>query len=237
VTKKRKITIAIDGPAASGKSTTARKVANVLGYTYIDSGAMYRAVTLKALQEKVPVNNRSAVAKVAEKISLKFQKNKKKTIIYMEGKDVSDDIRSPLVDENISPVAANPLVRKILVGKQREMAKGGGVVMDGRDIGTVVFPEAELKIYMCARVEERADRRSKELEQKGVKMNIDQVVADIEYRDKQDVSRRHGPLKKAPDAIELDTTRLTIEQQVEQIIQFAHKVIGNQQITQISGSE
>ncbi len=223
--KKNKITIAIDGPAASGKSTTARAVARELSYTYIDSGAMYRAVTLKALREGIPVENDEKVAELAGEVRLEFKKNNDKTIIYMNGEDVSEQIRTAEIDSNISPVAANPLVRNILVQKQQEMGKNGGVVMDGRDIGTIVFPDAELKIFMKASVRERAERRLKDLEQKGASVDFNKVVADIEYRDKQDMSRSHGPLKKAEDAVIIDTTRLTIDQQVRKILDLALEII------------
>ncbi len=221
----KKIKIAIDGPAASGKSTTAREVANRLNYTYIDSGAMYRAVTLKALQENVPVTDEQRVAKLAEKLKISFGSHPAKTIIYMNGKDVSDAIRTPRIDKNISPVAANPRVREILVRKQQELGRLGGVVMDGRDIGTVVFPDAELKIYLVASVEERARRRLKELQQKGQSLPLEEIMDDIRYRDAQDMGRKHGPLRKAPDAVEIDTTHLTIDQQVEKIVTLAQQII------------
>jgi cytidylate kinase len=221
----RKITIAIDGPAASGKSTTAREVARRLGYIYIDTGAMYRAVTLKALENQVNVREINKVAQLAKKVKIEFGKNNQKTIIYLDGKDVSDDIRAPRIDQQISPVAANPKVRKVMVKKQQEMGKHGGVVLDGRDIGTVVFPNAEMKIYMLASVEERALRRKREMEQKGLEIDLDKIENDIQYRDRQDMGRSHGPLKKAEDALEIDTTRLTIEQQVDLILKLAKEKI------------
>jgi cytidylate kinase len=221
----RKITIAIDGPAASGKSTTAREVAQRLGYIYIDTGAMYRAVTLKALENQVNVHDINKVAELAEKVKIEFGKNNQKTIIYLDGKDVSDDIRAPRIDQQISPVAANPEVRKVMVKKQQEMGKHGGVILDGRDIGTVVFPKAELKIYMLASVEVRALRRKREMEQKGLEIDLDKIENDIRYRDRQDMGRSHGPLKKAEDALEIDTTRLTIEQQVDLILKLAKEKI------------
>ena len=221
----RKITIAIDGPAASGKSTTAREVAQRLGYIYIDTGAMYRAVTLKALENQVNVHDINKVAELAEKVKIEFGKNNQKTIIYLDGKDVSDDIRAPRIDQQISPVAANPEVRKVMVKKQQEMGRHGGVILDGRDIGTVVFPKAELKIYMLASVEERALRRKREMEQKGLEIDLDKIENDIRYRDRQDMGRSHGPLKKAEDALEIDTTRLTVEQQVDLILKLAKEKI------------
>ncbi len=224
--KNKKITIAIDGPAASGKSTTAREVARRLDYTYIDSGAMYRAVTLKALQEGISVKNFRKVGEIAEKIHITFEKHDIKTIIYMDGIDISEEIRKPLIDQNISSVAANPDVRKILVKKQQEMAKQGGVVMDGRDIGTVVFPNAELKIFMLASMDERAVRRQREMKQKGITIDLDKVLDDIQFRDNQDATRNHGPLKKAPDAVVIDTTNLSIEEQVDNILKLACEIIG-----------
>ncbi|UCF64068.1 MAG: (d)CMP kinase [bacterium] len=221
----RRIIIAIDGPAASGKSTTAREVARRLGYTYIDSGAMYRAVTLEALRENVSVHNRDKVIELARELDLKLRSHESKTIIYMNGEDVSEKIRTPEIDQNISPVAANPGVRAIMVKKQQAMGEAGGIVMDGRDIGTVVFPHADLKIFMIASVKERAIRRKKELEQKGVKIDLEEVEKDIEYRDKQDINRNHGPLLKSDDAVELDTTRLTVEEQIRKILELAQNKI------------
>ena len=217
----RKIVIAIDGPAASGKSTTAREVARRLRYIYIDSGAMYRAVTLQALRENIAVSDVEKITELAKKLDLKLKSHDSKTIIFMNGENVSEKIRTPEIDQNISPVAANPGVRAIMVKKQQAMGKSGGIVMDGRDIGTVVFPEADLKIFMIASTRERATRRKKELEQKGVEINLEEVERDIEYRDQQDINRNHGPLRKSQDAIELDTTRLTVDQQIEKILELA----------------
>jgi cytidylate kinase len=228
VNKNKKIVIAIDGPAASGKSTTARKVAQKLGYLYIDSGAMYRAVTLKALRQNVDVSNFKNVSEIARWIDIKFKKNAQKTVILLDEEDVSEAIRSPEIDQNISPVAANSEVRQILVTKQKQLGKNGGVVMDGRDIGTVVFPDAELKIYMVAGVEERAKRRQKEQLDKGKAVNIDTIMEDIQYRDAQDLNRKFGPLKKAENAIEIDTTHLSIEEQVEKILAFAKKILNSE---------
>ncbi len=224
----KKITIAIDGPAASGKSTTARQVARRLGYTYIDTGAMYRAVTLKAIRKGVPVADKDHVAGIADTIHLSFGKDDHRTIVLMDGEDVSSAIRTPEIDRNISPVAANKSVREILVRMQQEMGKKGGVVLDGRDIGTVVFPDAELKIFMVAGVEERARRRRKELENKNIRESLERIMEDIRRRDDEDRNRDHGPLKKANNAIEIDTTGLTIEEQVQKIVHLANSVINRQ---------
>lgn len=219
------IKIAIDGPAGSGKSTTAREVARRLGYIYIDSGAMYRAVTLKALQQNIPTTDKKNVARLAADIDIRFQQDNSRTVIFMDGEDVSNLIRTPEVNDHINPVAANPEVRKILVRKQQEIGRNGGVVMDGRDIGTVVFPDAELKIYMKATAEERARRRVNEFAEKGIRISYEEVLREILTRDKADMSRVHGPLKIAEDAVVLDTTNLSIEQQVEKIYTLAQEII------------
>lgn len=216
-----RIKIAIDGPAGSGKSTTARLVAARLGYLYIDSGAMYRAVTLKAIREGIPTDDAERVAELARKIHIDFKQDDSRTIVLLDGEDVSDAIRLPEVNYQINPVAANPQVRKILVEKQKNLGKSGGVVMDGRDIGTVVFPDAELKVFMKASAEERAKRRHRELLERGEQISLADVLEEIRIRDQADTTRAHGPLKKAPDAIEIDTTHLTIAQQVEKICQLA----------------
>jgi cytidylate kinase len=223
----KQIKIAIDGPAASGKSTTARLVARKLDYLYIDSGAMYRAVTLKALRMNIPVDDFPKVAEVANKISIEFNQNNSRTEVLMDGEDVSEAIRTPSVTNNIGPVAANPRVREILVVKQRALGKEGGVVMDGRDITTVVFPDAELKVFMQASAEERARRRVKELLEKGIEADFDKILQAIIERDNNDFSRAHGPLKKIAGAVVIDTTQLTIEEQVEKIYRLATKIIEN----------
>ncbi len=217
------IKIAIDGPAASGKSTTARAVARSLGYTYIDTGAMYRAVTLKALREGIPTTDAQRVAEIARRATITFEQRNGDLRVFLDGEDVTEAIRTHEVNKAINPVAANPEVRKILVEKQRELGKDGGVVMDGRDIGTVVFPDAELKIFMNATVEERARRRFKELREKGINVSFEDVYNEILERDRSDTSRSVGPLKKAPDAIEVNTTELTIPEQVEKIVALARQ--------------
>lgn len=219
------IKIAIDGPAGSGKSTTARKVAKKLDYIYIDSGAMYRAVTLKAINQKIPTNKSQKIVEVAAHISIQFKQENSRTIVLMDGNDVSDLIRTPEVNNQINPVAANSEVRKILVKKQQELGKDGGIVMDGRDIGTVVFPDAELKVYMDASAEERAQRRHQEFKSKGISIAYDEVLQEVKTRDHADMTRQHGPLKIAQDAIVLDTTHLSIDGQVEKVYELAMQKI------------
>lgn len=207
----RKIIIAIDGPAGSGKSTTARLVAQKLGYTYIDTGAMYRALTLKVIESNVDPNDEDSIVKLAEntRIDLIYENGNLKVIL--DNRDVSDKIRTPEVTSLVSVVSAHPKVRDIMVKKQRELGKDGGVVIDGRDIGTVVFPNADLKIFMTADVKERAKRRQKELKAQGFEIEIEKLIKEIEERDEFDSNREISPLKKADDAIEIDTTNLTIE--------------------------
>ncbi|CUS87932.1 cytidylate kinase [Candidatus Kryptonium thompsonii] len=221
----RKIIIAIDGPAGSGKSTTARLVAQKLGYTYIDTGAMYRALTLKVIESNVDPNDEDSIVKLAEntRIDLIYENGNLKVIL--DNRDVRDKIRTPEVTSLVSVVSAHPKVRDIMVKKQRELGKDGGVVIDGRDIGTVVFPNADLKIFMTADVKERAKRRQKELKAQGFEIEIEKLIKEIEERDEFDSNREISPLKKADDAIEIDTTNLTIEEQVELVLKKAYELI------------
>ncbi len=218
---RRKPIVAIDGPAGSGKSTTARLAAQRLGYLYLDTGAMYRAVTLKALREGVDVRDEEAVAKLAEEAQIDLVMRDGKLTVLLDGEDVTEAIRMPEVSRNIGPVADNPEVRRILVERQRQMGKQGGVVAEGRDIGTVVFPDAEVKLFLTALPHERARRRHKELLSKGVNLPLSDIREEIEKRDQEDMSRPVGALRKAPDAIELDTTGLSIEEQVAEVVRLA----------------
>ena len=217
--------IAIDGPAGSGKSTTARAVARRLGYLYIDSGAMYRAVTLLALRRHIPVADEDAVAVLARELRFRFERDDHHTRLLVDGEDVSDAIRLPEVTDAIAPVAANPAVREVLVARQRELAAAGGIVMDGRDIGTVVFPHADVRVFMVATVEERARRRVAELAEKGVAADYEAIRRGLIERDRNDSGRAHGPLKAAPDAVEVDTTALSIEAQADVIEALAREVL------------
>ena len=216
-----KIRIAIDGPAASGKSTTARLLAQKLGYLYIDTGAMYRAATLSVLRAGIDVHDEQAVVEHVKKIkiTLKIVNGIQRT--FLNDEDVSEQIRTPEINQVISVISSYPGVRKVLIEQQRELAKQGGVVMDGRDIGTVVLPDAELKVFLVASLEERARRRQLDLERQGIKMNLEEIKKEIANRDRLDSSRAQSPLKKAQDARELDTTHLSIKQQVEIIYQWA----------------
>ena len=220
----KKICIAIDGPAGSGKSTTAKLVAEKLGYLHLDTGAMYRAVTLNVLRNNIDIYDENKVVEIAKMSDIKLEKAGKLLKVYLNATDVSEEIRTPQVTKSIAPIAANPRVREILVDKQRQFMKNGGVVAEGRDIGTNVFPNAELKIFLVASIEERAKRRYKELTEKGTQVDMDELIADIKIRDSHDTGRKTNPLKQAPDAILLDTSNLSIAQQVDFVIQKAFEI-------------
>ncbi|HYH02153.1 MAG TPA: (d)CMP kinase [Bacillota bacterium] len=221
----KRISIALDGPAGSGKSTIAKLVAHQLNYTYIDTGAMYRAITLKALRQSVDLNVPEQLTRLAEQtaIDLQYQSTGDGLIlrVILDGEDVSEAIRSLEVTNNVSVVAAVAGVRVALVKLQQQMAREGGVVMDGRDIGTVVLPDADLKVFLTASVAERGKRRWLELQAKGVLVELEDLIQQIERRDYFDSHRETDPLRQAPDALLLDTTDLTIDQVVRQIMDLA----------------
>lgn len=221
----KKIVIAIDGPAASGKSTTAKLVAERLGYLHIDTGAMYRAITLKVVEEKIPLDAVDRIQQLAERTNIQLERRDGQHRVFLDGRDVTEAIRSPEITKRVSLISSYPPVRSVMVREQRRMAEAGGVVLEGRDIGTVVLPNADLKIFMTADVAERARRRKKELEGAGVRVDEEALRVEIEERDKKDSTRETSPLRKAPDAIVLDTSRLTVEQQVEFIVQRAKEII------------
>ena len=223
----KKISIAIDGPAASGKSTTARLLAARLGYVYIDTGAMYRAATLAVLRAGADIHNEKAVEDCVRRSRIRIALKKGEQRTYLNDEDVTGLIRTPEINRAISVISSYKGVREIMVRQQRRLAAEGGVVMDGRDIGTVVLPEAELKVFLVASLEERAKRRLKELQQQGESVLLDDVVAEIRRRDELDASRSQSPLKPAKDARQLDTTSLSIEEQVETIHRWAMEIIKN----------
>jgi len=219
--EQRRIVIAIDGPVASGKSTTARQVARRLGYLYIDSGAMYRAVALRALRAGVDLTDEEAVSAVAAQADIRLPE--KDGGVLLDGEDVTEAIRTPEVADASSHVAAIPGVREALIRRQREMGQAGGVVMDGRDIGTVVFPEAALKVYLTASPETRARRRHAELKGRGVESSLLETERQIRGRDARDLrtqTRQSGGLY-AQDAVVIDTTHLSIQEQVNTILSLA----------------
>jgi len=219
----RKLVIAIDGPAGSGKSCTARLVAKTLGYRYLDTGAMYRAVALKMLEQGVEPQDSKAIEELLREIRLEQKEESGKTLILLDGKDVTDAIRTPEISLWVGPVSENPTVREFLVSLQREMGKKGGVVVEGRDIGTVVFPDASLKIYLMADLGERARRRLRDLHGQGIAQTEEDVREALAKRDERDRTRNHSPLQAAAGAIVVDTTDLTLEGQVEKIVSLAHE--------------
>lgn len=211
----RKPIIAIDGPAGAGKSTIARLVAERLGYVYIDTGAMYRAVACKVIEKGIPMSDPEAIAAMTRTLDIRFDAQRR---ISADGDDVTEAVRSSQATRLSSPVSTIAGVRKRLVELQRKMADEGGVVMEGRDIGTVVLPDAEVKIFLTASAAERAKRRFLELQEKGVSADLDQIAAEIRERDLRDSSRKHAPLKQAPDAILIDTDGMSIDDVVEAVI-------------------
>lgn len=218
----RALQIAIDGPAGAGKSTVARAVAEQLGMLYLDTGAMYRAVAYKVLLSGISLENEQEVTRVARKTKISFDHNFK---VYCDGEDVTSLIRSQDVSRAVSMVASYSGVRDYLVGIQRFEASKGNVVMDGRDIGTCVLPEADLKIFLTASAEERARRRFLEIQKSGECLSFEQVLKDIENRDRYDSQREHAPLKPAPDAVIIDTTGMSFTEVVQQIIKLASGLV------------
>ena len=217
--------IAIDGPAGSGKSSTAKAVAARLGITYLDTGAMYRAVTLKALRRRVACDDDAALEGIMRETSIAFEGLPPDMRVVMDGEDVSAAVRSDEVTKNVSDYCARDVVRRSLVGQQREIAAGRAVVCEGRDIGTVVFPDAEIKIFMSASVEERARRRQKDFAAMGVEKSTEELIKDIEARDLKDSTRANSPLVKADGAIEMDTTGMTLEDQIMFIVEKVKNLI------------
>jgi cytidylate kinase len=222
-----KIVVAIDGYSGCGKSSTAKAVAKDLGFTYIDSGAMYRAATLHFLNNFLSVSNPNDVAKGLRTLDISFHLNPDTGIqdTYLNGLNVEDEIRSMAVSQKVSEIATIKEIRKELVAQQKRLGKKKGVVMDGRDIGSVVFPEAELKVFMTADLETRSMRRQQELLEKGELVELEDIKNNLLERDRIDSSRVESPLIKVPDAVEIDTSNLTFERQVAQIVQLAKDVI------------
>jgi CMP/dCMP kinase len=222
---KKKISIAIDGPAAAGKSTVAKLVAEKLSYIYIDTGAMYRALTLKALTKDVNLENAMELYTLLTQTQIQLVPEKGGQFVYLDGNDVTHKIRSQEVTNSVSIVSKHQSVREEMVSRQQRLAAGGGVVMDGRDIGTHVLPQAEVKVFLVASVEERAVRRHTENLEKGYPSDLQQLKEEIEKRDKLDSEREVAPLKKASDAVLIDTTALSIEQVVNRIVALANERI------------
>ena len=215
----QKLTIAIDGPAGSGKSSLARRVASMLGYLYMDSGAMYRAVALKSLRRKLSLDDAPALSEVARDTHIELRRPSvaqeaagAKNCVFLDGVEVTDDIRTEEVAQAASRLATIQEVREVLVAEQQRAGAGGGIVMEGRDIGTVVFPNAELKIFLDASPEVRAERRWKEHQEKGDKISLQEVVEEVRERDRRDRERKVSPLVRAADAVLVDNTAMGIEE-------------------------
>ncbi|AAM24572.1 Cytidylate kinase [Caldanaerobacter subterraneus subsp. tengcongensis MB4] len=213
------VKIAIDGPAGAGKSTVAKKLAKLLGFTYIDTGAMYRAITLKVLRENISLEDEERIVEVARKSDISLDGER----VFLDGEDVSEEIRKPIISQKVSVVSQIPEVREILVKKQRKIAEGKNVVMDGRDIGTVVLPDAQFKFFLTASLEERARRRYEELKNKGTEVKYEEVLEEIKKRDSLDSGRKTSPLTIPEGAILIDTTDLTEEEVVERVYEAIRK--------------
>ena len=216
--------IAIDGPAGSGKSTTAKNVAEKLGFIHINTGAMYRGIALKCIQEDVNMEDAAQLNHLLTHTKFEFAAEGESALL-MDGVDISAEITSVEVTDFVSQVSAISEVREKLVQYQRKMAEGLNVVLEGRDIGTVVFPNADHKFFLVADIHERARRRKKEMEAKGEVVSLEELTAEMLERDRKDSTRKHSPLKKAEDAVEIDTTGISIEEQVNRIVEIVNKTI------------
>jgi len=217
--------IAIDGPAGAGKSTIAKLVAAKLGYTYIDTGAMYRAVAVRAIEAGIPIEEPDKIVELANRMDIRFEQRSGRQAIIVDGEDLTDAVRTPDATRLSSPVSAIPGVRHRLVEIQRKMGEIGGVVMEGRDIGTYVFPNAEVKIFMTASQEERVRRRCLDLEKAGIAADPEVVAREINERDLRDSTRDMAPLKQADDAVLINTDGMSIEQVVDAVIEIHNRRI------------
>jgi len=219
----KRIVIAIDGPSAAGKSTVARAVAERLGYLYVDSGAMYRAVGLAALEQGLDPHDAERVAACAAPLEINLEKAAAGIRVKLDGRDVTEAIRQPRVAQAASVVATIPAVRELLVAQQQRIGAGGGIVMEGRDIGSVVFPRAELKIFVSAAVDERARRRYEQQREQGIESALEKTRQEVAERDHRDRTRKVSPLVQAPDAVYLESTAMTAEDVVDVIVRLAEK--------------
>ncbi|SES33904.1 (d)CMP kinase [Psychrobacillus sp. OK032] len=217
----KRIQVAIDGPAAAGKSTIAKKTAELLGYTYVDTGAMYRAITYKAIRLNIDLQDGEKLTKLLHDTAIDLKPSPKGQLVFLDNVEVTEEIRSKEVTSSVSAVSAHADLREEMVKRQENMGKDGGIVMDGRDIGTHVLTDAELKVFMSASVEERAKRRYLENQKRGIHTSLEELIEEIALRDKLDSEREASPLTQAEDAIYIDTTSLSIEEVSEQIMQLA----------------
>jgi CMP/dCMP kinase len=214
---KKKPVVAIDGPAGSGKSTVAKQLAKRLQFTHIDTGALYRGVALLAIEKGVALGEEGPVVEAARGVRFEFKQMPEGNLLHLDGRNVGSLIRTEQVSAGSSKVSAYPGVRALLLDLQRDLGAGGGVVLEGRDIGTVVFPNAEVKVFLTASIDARAERRAKELREKGEPVDLDQVKKEMVIRDKQDSERAIAPLKQAPDAVLVDTSGLAIDSVLDRL--------------------
>jgi len=226
--KKNGLIIAIDGPAAVGKSTMGKLIARELGFLYIDTGAIYRAITWKVLKNNININDEEMISHLVSDIRLNIERINNKSLndyyhIFVDGEDITEEIRNPRIDQNVSQIARLPKVRKQLICLQRELAEKGNIVMEGRDIGSVILPQADIKFYFTASEEERIKRRYKELIKKGYNIDYELVKKQIIQRDKIDSKRKYAPLIKAKDAILIDSTKINIEEVKDKILKIIRK--------------
>ena len=219
--------VAIDGPASSGKSTISKLIAQETNFLYLDTGAMYRATTLAFLRNNIAVVDNEAIKDLLENLVISFKNSDDGQLVFLNGDDVTREIRNLEVTRNVSAVSAIKAVRKKLVEMQRKIANNHSIIMDGRDIGTVVLPNAELKIYLVASVQARALRRFKENQEKGIDLSLEKLEEEIAHRDFLDSTRKESPLKKADDAIEIDTTSLSIQEVVSKITNLIQEKLTN----------
>lgn len=220
------INVALDGPSGAGKSTIAKRVSEIFGFTYIDTGAMFRSLAYKALSEKIQIKSQpQSVVSMLERTDLDIKRSEKGQLMILDGKDITDFIRTPEVSKGASDIAVIPQVREWLLKVERELAGKYDCIMDGRDIGTSVLPDADVKIFLTASAEARAKRRHRELLEKGIEKELSEVMEDMKYRDAQDSQREVSPLKMADDAIFLDTSDLSFEESVNSVCDLIRKVI------------
>ena len=219
--------VAIDGPASSGKSTISKLIAKKTNFLYLDTGAMYRATTLAFLRNNISVDDEKAIEKLLDNLDISFKNTEDGQLVFLNGDDVTREIRDLEVTRNVSEISAIKAVRVKLVQMQRELAENHSIIMDGRDIGTVVLPNAELKIFLVASVKERALRRYRENQEKGIELSLEKLEEEIAHRDFLDSTRKESPLKKADDAIEIDTTSLSIQEVVSKITNLIQEKLTN----------
>lgn len=215
------IAVAIDGPSGAGKSTVAQRAAERLGYLYVDSGAMYRVVALCAEEQRIAPGDVSHLVEMTRALRIDFENIPGSVRVSVDGRDVSEPIRAPRISQAASVVATLPEVRRLLVAQQQRIGQAGGVVMEGRDIGTVVFPDAELKLYLDASPQVRAERRFEQQQALGIPTSLEETRAEVRQRDLRDLQRQASPLRRAPDAVYLDTTALTADEVVEVVVRLA----------------